>query len=85
MPALDKSKVSSWIGNRSERIGPSRIIVTGLFVFVAATKLVALGALPREKGAGAMVTSRTVHNIGGASGIAFAIVLTRHVDDFRSG
>lgn len=112
------SIASSWIGSRSERIGPSRIIVTGLFLFVVAalllalaaakldarwfvlplilfgigwgailgpSTLVALGALPREKAAVAMGTSWTVHNIGGASGIAFAIFLTRHFDDFRSG
>jgi EmrB/QacA subfamily drug resistance transporter len=112
------SITSSWIGSRSERIGPSRIIATGFALFVvasvllatAATKLdarwfiaplilfgigwgailgpstlVSLAALPRDKAAVAMGTSWTVHNIGGASGIAFAVWMMRHVDDFRHG
>jgi EmrB/QacA subfamily drug resistance transporter len=112
------SIASSWIGGHSERIGPPRIIVAGLSLFVvaalllafAATRqdaygfvpplilfgigwgailgpstLVALGALPRENAAVAMGTSWTVHNIGGASGIAFAIFVMRHFDDMRKG
>lgn len=112
------SIASSWIGGRSERLGPSRVIVTGLSLFVVASvllsivagqpdaawfvvplllfgigwgailgpsTLVALGALPREKAAVAMGTSWTVHNVGGASGIAFAIFLMRQVGDFRHG
>lgn len=47
--------------------------------------LVALNAFPRDKAAAAMGTSWTVHNIGGASGITFAVSLLRHFSDFRSG
>ena len=32
-----------------------------------------------------MGTSWTVHNVGGASGIAFAVWVMRHVDDLRDG
>ncbi|HEY4351435.1 MAG TPA: MFS transporter, partial [Paraburkholderia sp.] len=119
LPATVTFSITSWwIGSRSERIGPSRIIATGFALFVvasvllatAATKpdaswfiaplilfgmgwgailgpstLVSLGALPRDKAAVAMGTSWTVHNVGGASGIAFAVWVMRHVDDLRNG
>ncbi|KAF1030091.1 MAG: Antiseptic resistance protein [Burkholderia plantarii] len=111
------SATSSWVGARSERIGPSRLIVTGLALFVVAavllavagaapepgwlaialvlfgigwgailgpSTLVALGALPREKLAVAMGTSWTLHNVGGAAGIAFAALVLRGAGDFGS-
>jgi EmrB/QacA subfamily drug resistance transporter len=112
------SITSSWIGSRSERIGPSRIIMTGLILFAAASMLlafaavklderwfiaplilfgigwgailgpstlIALSSLPRNKAAVAMGTSWTVHNVGGASGIAFAVFLMRRADSFQDG
>ncbi|PHM73974.1 MFS transporter [Xenorhabdus kozodoii] len=102
---------SPWVGNRSEKFGPQRIILVGLLLFVAAaaflalastqvnagwfivplllfgmgwgsilgpSTLIALNSLPRAQAAVAMGTSWTIHNVGGACGIAFAVfVLAR--------
>ncbi|MGS0895442.1 hypothetical protein ACVBGC_23345 [Burkholderia stagnalis] len=66
-------------------VPPLILFGVGWGAILGPSTLVALAALPPEKAAVAMGTSWTVHNIGGASGIAFAIFLTRHFDDFRSG
>ncbi|PHM37357.1 MFS transporter [Xenorhabdus innexi] len=109
---------SPWIGRRSEKFGPSRIILAGLLLFVAAaillalastqanawwfiaplllfgmgwgsilgpSTLIALSSLPREQAAVAMGTSWTIHNIGGACGIAFAVFLLARFDTLAQG
>ncbi|MDC9593964.1 MFS transporter [Xenorhabdus sp. IM139775] len=109
---------SPWVGNRSEKFGPPRIILVGLLLFVAAaallalasaqanvwwfiiplllfgmgwglilgpSTLIALGALPREQAAVAMGTSWTIHNMGGACGIAFAVFLLARFDTLTHG
>ncbi|WP_415843379.1 MFS transporter, partial [Xenorhabdus thuongxuanensis] len=109
---------SPWVGNRSENLGPQRIIVVGLLFFVVAaalfalastqlnigwfilplllfgigwgsilgpSTLIALSSLPREQAAVAMGTSWTIHNIGGACGIAFAVFLLASFDTFALG
>ncbi|MBD2809791.1 MFS transporter [Xenorhabdus sp. Vera] len=109
---------STWIGNRSEKFGPPRIILAGLLLFVAAaalltfasaqanawwfiiplllfgigwgsilgpSTLIALGSLPREQAAVAMGTSWTIHNIGGACGIAFAVFLLARFNTLVQG
>ncbi|PHM39637.1 transport protein QacB [Xenorhabdus mauleonii] len=109
---------SPWVGNRSKQFGPSRIILVGLLLFVAAaallslastqenvwwfiiplllfgmgwgsilgpSTLIALGALPREQAAVAMGTSWTIHNMGGACGIAFAVFLLSCFDTLLQG
>lgn len=98
--------VSAWVGNSSERIGPQKLIICGLLLFILSgaclapamashrvwlliipllffgagwgailgpSTLVALRALPDDRAAVAMGTSWTVHNIGGACGITFAV------------
>nr|WP_272903098.1 MFS transporter [Xenorhabdus sp. Sc-CR9] len=109
---------SPWIGNRSEKFGPPRIILAGLLLFVAAaalltfasaqenawwfiiplllfgigwgsilgpSTLIALGSLPREQAAVAMGTSWTIHNVGGACGIAFAVFLLARFNTLVQG
>ncbi|CDG16098.1 MFS transporter [Xenorhabdus doucetiae] len=109
---------SPWVGNRSEKLGPPRIILVGLLLFVAAaallafasaqenawcfiiplllfgmgwglilgpSTLIALGALPQEQAAVAMGTSWTIHNMGGACGIAFAVFLLARFNTLAQG
>ncbi|PHM65243.1 transport protein QacB [Xenorhabdus stockiae] len=109
---------SLWIGNHSEKFGPSRVILAGLLLFVVAaillafastqvnawwfiaplmlfgmgwgsilgpSTLIALSALPREQAAIAMGTSWTLHNVGGACGIAFAVFLLARFDALAQG
>lgn len=110
--------MSAWIGSRSQRFGPSRVVVIGLGAFACSfalfaagasshdarwflgplllfgigwgailgpSTLVALSAFPRDKAAVAMGTSWTVHNVGGACGIAFSIFLMGRFDGFLFG
>ncbi|CAM3653321.1 MFS transporter [Xenorhabdus thuongxuanensis] len=109
---------SPWVGNRSEKFGPQRIILVGLLIFVTAatflalastqvnawwfivplllfgmgwgsilgpSTLIALSSLPREQAAVAMGTSWTIHNVGGACGIAFAVFLLARFNTLIQG
>lgn len=99
---------STWVGNRSEALGPERAILYGTILFIISgcglaiamsgepfwlfitpliffgagwglilgpSTLVALRALPEDRAAVAMGTSWTLHNVGGACGVAFAVYL----------
>ncbi len=66
-------------------LAPLVLFGTGWGAILGPTTLMALRVFSQEKAAVAMGTSWTVHNVGGASGIAFATFVIRQSHDFRTG
>jgi MFS family permease len=77
--------IASHSTNAAWFIPPLLLFGMGWGAILGPSTLIALNSLPREQAAVAMGTSWTVHNVGGACGIALAVYLLGRFAGFAQG